>query len=239
MTPTSAYDPSNFPRAFAHTMVPDWASQQRYSGSPLTIKQESIDSEEEEDDDDESYELPRRTPRHRRQKQSMSNISFMDDDLCEEPANEEAKLKGTYWEGMGLFDSATADMKRKRNQKKHVSVLRALEMTSASIEPSEVIYDMAGTFCKEREITGHPASDDLLEGESAPESDGPVEKKKRTTMTRRQTRQPLAKKDRNNGRVTRNRAPTKLSSRIKRGELRNECARRLLTHEDRAILWRY
>ncbi|KAL2809620.1 hypothetical protein BJX63DRAFT_423685 [Aspergillus granulosus] len=41
-----------------------------------------------------------------------------------------ARLKGVLWPGMGIFDSATEQMKRKRNQKKDESILRMIEKTS-------------------------------------------------------------------------------------------------------------
>lgn len=137
---------------------------------PPFIKEESADS----DESDETFVVrPRRAKRqpHRRQ-QPTSPVDSLD------PAPQDAlldgtlKLKGQYWEGMGLFDSATLDNKRKRNQKKSPEVLRELEETSQIIEPTEMLFDTEGVLRKRREIRGVPNSDDsLIEGESEPDAD--------------------------------------------------------------------
>ncbi|EME39619.1 hypothetical protein DOTSEDRAFT_75313, partial [Dothistroma septosporum NZE10] len=102
---------------------------------------------------------------------------------------------------MDIFDSATAEMRRKRNQKKHASVLRSLQATSEVVEPTESVWDTEGILRKERLITGSPASDDsLIEGESEPEPE--IMEKKRT---RRRARPALVEKDVNTGRILRNR----------------------------------
>lgn len=51
------------------------------------------------------------------------------------------RLKGAVWPGMNIFDAATPDMQRMRNQKKHSSVLQNMIMTSESIEQDELIWD--------------------------------------------------------------------------------------------------
>jgi hypothetical protein len=197
--------------------------------SPSTIKQESITSDEgdAEHEDDDSYHLPapsRTRNRHgyargRRHKHtdSASTTSFlMHDDVDAEeqdwPVNNATKLKGTLWPGMDIFDSATPDMRRKRNQKKNAKVLIALQNNSELITPIEWVFDVNGVLQKEREITGIPESDDLIEGESEPEPD--AQEKKRA---RRRPRPALIKKEPNTGRTTRNSRPPPRASTSRNG----------------------
>ncbi|KUI57593.1 hypothetical protein VP1G_04868 [Cytospora mali] len=52
-----------------------------------------------------------------------------------------AKLKGTVYPGMSIFDAATEEQRRKRNQKKQPSVLQNMVLTSESVEQYECIWD--------------------------------------------------------------------------------------------------
>lgn len=72
----------------------------------------------------------------------------------ESTINECAKLRGVYWPGMDIFDSATPEMRRKRNQKKDISVVERLELNSQEVEPTELIFTPLGTFKKQRRISG-------------------------------------------------------------------------------------
>ncbi|OCL01592.1 hypothetical protein AOQ84DRAFT_218117 [Glonium stellatum] len=72
----------------------------------------------------------------------------------ESTISECTKLKGVYWPGMDIFDSATPEMRRKRNQKKDVSVVEQLELNSQEVEPTELIFTPLGSFKKQRRISG-------------------------------------------------------------------------------------
>jgi hypothetical protein len=74
------------------------------------------------------------------------------DDAENETEKEVSKLKGIYWPGMDLFDSATADMKRMRNQKKDGTALQQMKRSSAEIEPTEWIFNADGEFRRARDI---------------------------------------------------------------------------------------
>ncbi|KAF4552400.1 Hypothetical protein D9617_10g073810 [Elsinoe fawcettii] len=67
-------------------------------------------------------------------------------------------LKGIIWPGMDLFDSATPEMRRKRNQKKSLDVVDRLVATSNLIEATEVVYTPEINESKSRPITGFPHS---------------------------------------------------------------------------------
>lgn len=67
--------------------------------------------------------------------------------------SESTKLKGVYWPGMDLFDSATPEMRRKRNQKKDSSVVEQLELNSQDVEATEIIFTPRGSFKRQRRIS--------------------------------------------------------------------------------------
>jgi hypothetical protein len=55
---------------------------------------------------------------------------------------------------MDLFDSATPEMKRMRNQRKDSSVLEQMIATSTGVEPTEVVYHPNGEISHSRDIFG-------------------------------------------------------------------------------------
>lgn len=79
---------------------------------------------------------------------------------------EGTKLKGVFWPGMDIFDSATPEMKRKRNQKKDGSVLEQMMINSAEVEPTELIFTPEGNLKKQRRITGMVESSSPMKEES-------------------------------------------------------------------------
>jgi hypothetical protein len=139
---------------------------------------------------------------------SGSNQSLVVDEVPEfdDGQGEHTKLKGVVWDGMGLFDSATQDMRRKRNQKKAISVVEQLKATSEVVEATECVFDAEGVLRRERPITGNPEEEDgisPLKGESEPEPDSPPPPKKKKAA--RKPRPALTEKDVNTGRTTRRR----------------------------------
>ena len=84
-----------------------------------------------------------------------------DDDYgaCMEGKGSDAtRLKGIYWPGMDLFDSASPTAKRKRNQKKDGSILEQMRANSAIVEPTELIFWAGGDLKMKRQITGQVES---------------------------------------------------------------------------------
>jgi geranylgeranyl transferase type-2 subunit beta len=55
---------------------------------------------------------------------------------------------------MDLFDSATPEMKRMRNQRKDSSILDQMMATSTGVEPTEVVYHLDGKVSHSRDIFG-------------------------------------------------------------------------------------
>ncbi|KAF1838645.1 hypothetical protein BDW02DRAFT_488541 [Decorospora gaudefroyi] len=74
--------------------------------------------------------------------------------------SESTKLKGVYWPGMDIFDSATPEMRRKRNQKKDSSVVEQLELNSQEVEATELIFTPLGSFKRQRRISCSESDDD-------------------------------------------------------------------------------
>lgn len=74
--------------------------------------------------------------------------------------SESTKLKGVYWPGMDIFDSATPEMRRKRNQKKDSSVVEQLELNSLDVEATELIFTPQGSFKRQRRISCSDSDDD-------------------------------------------------------------------------------
>ena len=74
--------------------------------------------------------------------------------------SESTRLKGVYWPGMDIFDSATPEMRRKRNQKKDSSVLEQLELNSQDVEATELIFTPQGSFKRQRRISSSVYDDE-------------------------------------------------------------------------------
>lgn len=99
-------------------------------------------------------------------------------DMDKERADEISRLKGVLWPGMDIFDSATEQMKRKRNQKKDESVLKMMERTSMGVEPTELVFSPTGILRKQRVISGNVEDSSPLKGET------PIPKKRATRPKR-------------------------------------------------------
>lgn len=99
-------------------------------------------------------------------------------EMDKERADEIARLKGVLWPGMDIFDSATEQMKRKRNQKKDEGTLKMMEKTSMGVEPTELVFSPTGILRKQRVISGNVEDSSPLKGET------PIPKKRATRPKR-------------------------------------------------------
>lgn len=100
-----------------------------------------------------------------------------------------SKLKGVLWPGMDLFDSATLDQKKKRNQRKDGSVVKRLERDSTVVEATEFVWSPLGNLKKSLAITGEPEEDDEYMLSS------PVKPSPRKYTRKRETRTVLSELD--------------------------------------------
>lgn len=127
---------------------------------------------------------------HEHRHSSEPDYPALTDPVTPRAEGESPKLKGVFWPGMDLFDAATEDMRRRRNQKKDGSTLKHMERTSGLVMPAEAIYSPGGTWQKTRVITGNVDDTSPLRGET------PVPKPVR------RRREPLAEKDGNSRRTS-------------------------------------
>ncbi|KAF2405049.1 hypothetical protein EJ06DRAFT_518109 [Trichodelitschia bisporula] len=75
-----------------------------------------------------------------------------DEETCGE--TDASRLKGVFWPGMSIFDSATLDARRRRNQKKDASIVEQLEINSQVVEADERVFTPRGTLKKIKRISG-------------------------------------------------------------------------------------
>ncbi|KAI9683340.1 MAG: hypothetical protein M1829_005410 [Trizodia sp. TS-e1964] len=117
-----------------------------------------------------------------------SELDF--DDLDDLEGDADSKLKGIMWPGMSMFDSATATMRRMRNQKKDSSVLEQMKINSTEVEPTELIFTCDGLLKKERRLSGFG-------------DESPIKRKKLIPRMRetRPKRVPLAELNTNTSRI--------------------------------------
>lgn len=114
-------------------------------------------------DYDTSSEYSDPSERRRPYRYAAASCAIEDDpaDVADPMAvSESTKLKGVYWPGMDIFDSATPEMRRKRNQKKDSSVVEQLELNSLEVEATELIFTPLGTFKRQRRISCSESDDD-------------------------------------------------------------------------------
>jgi hypothetical protein len=164
-TPPARAGPILRHRTFAPHMQ-YWATESRASSRSYTNPDYETSSE---------YSDP---SERRRYRYAPAHSCAIDDDPAE-PAedtmavSESTKLKGVYWPGMDIFDSATPEMRRKRNQKKDISVVAQLELNSQEVEPTELIFTPRGSFKRQRRMS-NSEYDDEEEVEIKMESPQPV-----------------------------------------------------------------
>jgi hypothetical protein len=130
-----------------------WASESRASSRSYTNPDYETSSE---------YSEP---GERRRYRYAAADSCAIEDDPPEAVADpmavsESTKLKGVYWPGMDIFDSATMEMRRKRNQKKDSSVVEQLELNSQEVEAIECIFTPQGTLKRRRRISSAEYDDD-------------------------------------------------------------------------------
>ncbi|KAJ4361540.1 hypothetical protein N0V95_001792 [Ascochyta clinopodiicola] len=155
-TPTPIPQPGPFlrPRSFApHLQY--WPGESRASSCSYTNPDYETSSE---------YSDPSERPR-RRYQYTAADTCAIEDDLPEHAGDtmavsESTKLKGVYWPGMAIFDSATPEMRRKRNQKKDHSVVEQLELNSLDVEATELIFTPQGSFKRQRRISNSMFDDE-------------------------------------------------------------------------------
>ncbi|KAL8713596.1 MAG: hypothetical protein Q9220_002458 [cf. Caloplaca sp. 1 TL-2023] len=110
--------------------------------------------------------------------------------LHDEPADIEQsivpqtpELKGVYYPGMSIFDSASPEAQRKRNQRKNGSMIAQIEQESLEVECNEYIYWPDGDLKMCRFITGDVQSSPFKEDTPPPPPPKRRRGRKPKTMT--------------------------------------------------------
>lgn len=138
---------------YAPHMQQYWATESRASSRSYTNLDYDTSSE---------YSDPSEQ-RHRYRYTAATSCAIADDPAeTADPmaVSESTKLKGVYWPGMDIFDSATPEMRRKRNQKKDSSVVEQLELNSQEVEATELIFTPQGSFKRQRRISCSDSDDE-------------------------------------------------------------------------------
>ncbi|KAI9693635.1 MAG: hypothetical protein M1822_002906 [Bathelium mastoideum] len=158
----SSASPYIDPSSLSHGHIPRMVRWPTAYASPLPVKEQTS---AESSLCSEYGEAPRK----------KSRDAWLDDlDMSNDMiVSESNKLKGILWPGMDIFDSATAEMRRKRNQKKDTSVLEQLEQNSQEVEPNELVFTPSGSFKRQRRISH------LLDEESSPIKPSPIKRRSR------------------------------------------------------------
>ncbi|GKT54762.1 hypothetical protein ColTof4_08380 [Colletotrichum tofieldiae] len=91
--------------------------------------------------------------------QDNSSVSTPTDDVIDWTPDdlELARLKGVVWPGMGIFDAATPDQKKKRNQRKDASVLQQMELSSQAITTTELVANLDMEIKRTRDVYDAPS----------------------------------------------------------------------------------
>ena len=148
ITPTPPPQPTGPVLRHRNTFAPHmqyWSTESRASSRSYTNPDYDTSSE---------YSDP--SERRRYQYTAVDSCAIEDDPVdAPDPmaVSESTKLKGVYWPGMDIFDSATPEMRRKRNQKKDSSVVEQLELNSQEVEATELIFTPQGSFKRLRRIS--------------------------------------------------------------------------------------
>lgn len=149
-----------------------WATESRATSHSFTNPDYETSSE---------YSDPSERRRYRPSAADACAVEDNPFDIAEDTmaVTESTKLKGVYWPGMDIFDSATPEMRRKRNQKKDSSVVEQLELNSQDVEPMELIFTPGGSFKRQRRISSSEWDD---EDEMEIKSESPQPRKHRTAL---------------------------------------------------------
>ncbi|KAK2038369.1 hypothetical protein LZ31DRAFT_478966 [Colletotrichum somersetense] len=91
--------------------------------------------------------------------QNNSPVSNPNDDAIDWSPDEleSARLKGIVWPGMGIFDAATPNQKKKRNQRKDASVLQQMELSSQAITTTELVANLDMEIARTRDVYDAPS----------------------------------------------------------------------------------
>lgn len=167
-----------------------------------------------------------------------SNPERQEDTMTEaekQRSDEMSRLKGILWPGMDIFDSATGQMRRRRNQKKDGTVIKRMEITSLLVEPTEQIFSPEGDLLKERFISGDVDENQTpLKGETPIPKQRPPRSKKRRPLGQNDPNLPISKRVGKKGVVgkPKNREPVQALATPRRRSQRSTAVRPSYVEDD-------
>ncbi|KAI0148037.1 hypothetical protein F4776DRAFT_673323 [Hypoxylon sp. NC0597] len=127
-------------------------------------------------------------------------------------------LKGVVYPGMGLFDAAGEEQRRKRNQRKPPAVLQQLKINSTLVTTDEDVFDSNFDHQRTRDVYDDPSSAGSEDEDEEEEEEDADRKRKRrisqarATLATKKTRPSSTSHDARSTRVTR--AATQAAQRI-------------------------
>ncbi|KAK6842016.1 hypothetical protein PG987_002876 [Apiospora arundinis] len=117
--------------------------------------QASSDEDGDADDDDNVSSFPSDNTADT----SIIGIPDLPEGLTAEDAHNAKFKKGEWLEGMDVFDAASQEDRRKRNQKKDPSVLARMQKNSRLVSQTEIVCDLQFNKQRERNVYDEPSID--------------------------------------------------------------------------------
>ncbi|KAL9578724.1 MAG: hypothetical protein Q9212_005536 [Teloschistes hypoglaucus] len=135
--------------------------------SPRTVYPEPPTTEGLASSTDQAFHPSTTLPRRRGRPKQRPSWTEEDSPAEESFLPQTPELKGFCYPGMSLFDSASLEAQRKRNQRKGDTLVAQIERESLDVECNEYIYWPDGSLKMCRFITGDPQSSPV-EGDTPP-----------------------------------------------------------------------
>ncbi|KAK8049624.1 hypothetical protein PG994_011354 [Apiospora phragmitis] len=114
-------------------------------------------SDEDEDVEDEDDATP--FPSDNTADTSLIGIPDLPEGLTAEDAHNAKFKKGEWLKGMDVFDAASQEDRRKRNQRKDPSVLAKMQLNSGLVAQTETVCDLYFNKQRERNVYDEPSID--------------------------------------------------------------------------------
>jgi hypothetical protein len=83
-------------------------------------------------------------------------------DVGSKDVRDNIKLKGAFWPGMSLFDAASPEMKKMRNQRKNSSLVDQMKAASEAVLPNESVFNLEFQLERNRSVYDSPSVDESM-----------------------------------------------------------------------------
>jgi hypothetical protein len=119
----------------------------------------SDDDDDDDEDDDKGYGVSPYPSENTLDTTLMEPVIDTDDEETREAAHNAKYLKGPQYKGMGVFDAASIEDRKKRNQKKDPSVAVGLQIASENVTTTEYVMNSEMDVQRERDVGDPPSVD--------------------------------------------------------------------------------